>query len=415
MAFANGVGGQLVIGVDDKTRTILGITDNERDRFYEDFPNSLYDATTPHLFAQLYEKNFGERSVLIVEIPYGVKKPYFIKNEGIPKGVYLRVGASTRKASPEYVEELHREGKRTTFDEEAIQQSTAILSAELLENFYGTKPTKKQLISDKIITQSHSSIEQYYPTILGALFFCSEPHRYLPESMVICTRFGTGLRDILQTQEITGPLPQQAEESFKLIYSWLERDLRLQTTKLQGKIPVPQEALREAIMNSLIHRKYSIPGAIKIAAYNDRLEVFNPGCFPGLVDINHLGDGVTYLRNPHIARLARKMRLVEKLGTGIRLIFESCKQAKIKTPSYHEEGDFVKLKFYFAPGKSISDSDLDAILKLIEPRGECTIKDVMNHLEISRNTATRRVNQLITQKKLIRSGKGPSVKFIRKK
>ncbi len=78
---------------------------------------------------------------------------------------------------------------------------------------------------------------------------------------------------------------------------------------------IPQIAIREAIINALVHRKYSIPGAIKIALYDDRLEIFSPGNFPGLVDVNNLGDGTTYLRNPHLVMLARKMKLVEKLGS----------------------------------------------------------------------------------------------------
>ncbi|MBI4357634.1 MAG: putative DNA binding domain-containing protein [Gammaproteobacteria bacterium] len=414
VAFANGVGGQIIIGIDDENRKIVGITDIERDKLFENFPNSLYDSTTPNLFAQMYEKNCGEHSVLIIEVPYGLKKPYFVKREGLPNGVYLRIGSSTRRTNQETVEELYREGRRITFDEEPLQQKLEILSQELLKGFYGTHPTKNRLLADKIITQSGSSIERYYPTVAGALMFSEAPHQYLPEALVICTRFGSGNREIIQTEEIVGALPIQIEQSFALIYSWLERDFSLQTTQLLGRGLIPKDALREAIINALIHRKYSTPGAVKIAVYKDRLEIFNPGGFPGLVNINHLGDGTTYLRNPVLARLARKMRLVEKLGTGIRLIFDSCKKQGIKTPSYHEDGDFVKIRFYFEPSKNTkSTSGSDAILKLIELRNELTIKDVMNYCDISRNTATRRLNQLIKGKELVRYGKGPSVKFIK--
>ena len=148
-----------------------------------------------------------------------------------------------------------------------------------------------------------------------------------------------------------------------------------------------------------------IPGAIKIAVYDDRIEIFSRGGFPGLVDVKHLGDGTTFLRNPNIARLARKLGLVEKMGTGIKLIFESCRKAGLTPPEFHEEGDFVKVIFFFQPSKKADISDEESILELAKLRTELTISEVMNYLGVSRNTATRKLNRLIQQKKLIRKGK----------
>lgn len=412
IAFANGSGGRIIIGVDDKTREIIGVTDKERDKLYDEFPNSLFDATSPNLFAQIYEKNFNSKSVLIIEIPPGLKKPYFLKKGGIPQGVYLRVGSSTRRANQEYVEDLVREGHRMTYDEETVTTTIDALSEDLIELFYKLHPTKKRLLSDKIITTQPANIEKYQPTVAGILLFCEEPQRHIPEAAVICTRFGEGgKRNIIQTEEISGNLTKQIETSFNLIKSWLRRDYKLKGTKMKGQLPIPAEALREGIVNALIHRKYSIPGATKIAVYNNFLEIFNPGCFPGLVDINNLGDGTTYLRNPVIARIAHKMGLIEKLGSGIRLIFDSCRMAGLKAPRYNEDGDFVKVTFSFELERNIQQSDYATILQLVGVKGEFTINDVMKLLKVSRNTATRKLNKLIKENKLVRYGKGPSVKF----
>jgi len=412
IAFANGSGGRVMIGIEDNTRRIIGITEEDRDKIYNDFLNSLYDSTSPNIFAQIYENNYNGVLILTIKIPPCPKKPYFLKNEGIPKGVYLRVGSSTRIATKEYVEDLIREGQRINFDEEPINQNIFILSKNLLKNFYEIKVTNTRLFADKLITHAAANNDGYLPTIAGTLLFCETPENFIPEAFIICTRFeGIAGRNIIQTEEITGNLEKQAEISFKLITSWLLRDYQLSKTKLKGKLPIPQEALREAIINSLIHRKYSIPGAIKIAIYDDRLEIFSPGCFPGLVDINNLGDGTTYLRNPTIARIAHKMGLVEKLGSGIRLIFDSCKKMRLKKPIYSEEGDFVKITFYFQREKNVEKSDEDNILELAKIKKEITIGDIMGQLSISRNTATRKINALIKQSKITRVGKGPSTKF----
>jgi len=415
IAFANGVGGQIVIGVDDESRKIIGIDDELRKRIYDDFPNSLYDSTNPSLLAQIYEKNYNERSVLIIEIPQSYKKPCFVKKEGIPKGVYLRVGSHTKRASQEYIEELMRESHRISFDEQPIHQPIEILSQDLLTSLYGKNITKRRLISDKVISQSAANAEMYFPTVAGVIHFCETPHAYIPEAVIICTQFkGISGREIIQTQEVFGNLAQQAEVSLKLVTSWITRNFTLRGVRLTGKTVIPEIALREAILNALIHRKYFIPGAVKIALYDDRLEIFNPGCFPGLVDINHLGDGTTFLRNPFIARIARNLSLIEKMGTGIKLMMEACKNAGLNPPEFHEDGDFVKVVFSFQPMRNRKLGDEEAILELAKIKLEIAVNEVMECLGVSRNTATRKLNQLIKNKTLTRIGKGPAVRYLLK-
>lgn len=413
IAFANGVGGRIIIGVDDKTHEICGINERLRKRVYDEFPNSLYDSTSPSLLAQIYEKNFNEHSVIVIKIPQSLKKPCFNKKEGIPKGVYLRVGSSTRRAGEEYIEELMRESRRISYDEEPIHQPLEILSKELLYQVYGSAQTKRRLFADKVIIQSGTNSEIFFPTVSGTIHFSENPEKYIPEATILCTQFkGISGREIIQTQEVTGHLEQQADISLKLIKSWISHPFHLQGIKLKGRAKIPEEALREAIANALIHRKYFIPGSIKIAVYDNRLEIFSPGGFPGLVDVNHLGDGTTFLRNPNIARIARKLGIVEKMGTGIKLIFDSCKKAGLRTPEFHEEGDFVKVIFFFQPSKNLKLSDEKLILELAKMKSELNVMEVMDYLKISRNTATRKLNSLIKQKKLLRIGRGPSVRYV---
>ena len=414
VAFANGFGGKIIIGIDDKTRRLTGITDADRDRLYDEFTNSLYDSTSPTIFAHIFEKRYGNKAVLIIEIPPSPKKPYFVKTEGIPKGVYVRIGSNTRRASPDYIEELMREGSHTAFDEEAIHQSPSVLSKEWLKDFYGGRVTQNKLFADRIITPYPSRKEKHLPTVTGILLFAEKPHLYLPEATVLCSRFkGISGRQIIQSQELHGPIDILATDSLTLASSWMETNFKLDQVQLKGSLPIPKSALREGILNALLHRKYSIPGAVKIAIYDNRCEIFSPGCFPGVIDINSLGDGTTYLRNPNLVRLARKMGLVEKLGSGIRLIFDTCRKAGLKQPEYSESGDFVKLTFFFNPAKNTKQSDESIILALFTTREQIKVTDVMNVLGISRNTATRKLGALLQSEKLVRYGKGPAVVYLK--
>jgi ATP-dependent DNA helicase RecG len=412
IAFANGTGGRIVIGVEDKTREIIGITEKERIRIQDDFPNSLYDSASPYLIPQIYEQNFGAKSVAIIEIPASPRKPYFLKTAGVANGTYIRIGSSTRKANQEYIQDLLREGQRLTFDEEIVHQPIDILDMELLKHFFGKSITNKRLLADKIIIHQAANKELLAPTVTGVLMFSDQPHTYISEALIRCSRFkGKEGRDILRTEEITGSIEQQSVMVMKILEAWLSTDYELHGAKLTGNLPIPHEALREAILNALLHRKYNIPGAIKIAIYDDRLEIFSPGCFPGLIDINNLGDGITYLRNPNLVKLARHMRLIETLGTGIRLIFDSCYKAGVKAPVFHDEGDFVKVVFYFQAHLESKISDIDTILNFMKSRKQTTSSEISRYLGISRNTAIRKLNILIEKDHIIKIGKGPSIKY----
>lgn len=414
VAFANTAGGSIVIGVEDDTRKIIGVTEKDRERIYFDFPNSLYDSTAPGLFAHIYEKNMGEKTVLIVEVPLSARKPVYVKQEGMPKGVYIRVGASNRRAQETHVEDLIREGKRDYYDEEPTKATLEDLSSLILSECYGKNPTEKRLLADGVITNCINS-KKYCATVAGTLMFHESPDQYIPEALILCTQFsGKEGRKIIQTRELKGPASLLVSDTLALLSHWLARDYSLSEGRLTGHMILPKEALREAIVNALLHRKYSISGAVKIALYDDRLEIFSPGSFPGLVDINNLGDGTTCLRNPHLAQIARRLHLVEKLGTGIRHIFDVCRKQGLKKPEYREDGDYVKVIFYFSPDKNKYSEAEGAILALTGLRAAISVSDVVALLGVSRNTATRRLNELIEKGLIARYGKGPGVRYMKK-
>ncbi len=308
--------------------------------------------------------------------------------------MYLRVGSSTRRASEEYIEDLYRQQRNIHYDESPSSIFFEQLDRDLLKEVYGYRKDQKIFLMDKVAVRSERNPKRILATNAGILFFTENPDEYIPESIIICTQFkGRTGRDIVRTSEIKGPIPALAFSALKLLESWLERDLRvLNKGNLKGNLPVPIEALREGIINALIHRKYFIPGAVKVAIYDDRVEIFSPGSLPGLLMTESLGGGTTFLRNPTIAKLARRFKLVEKLGSGVRLI---CERSRLRKPIYNEDGDFVKLTLYFEKELNTDLSDEEKIIYLAENLKKITIKDLVDRLRFSRNTATRRMNALI--------------------
>jgi len=304
-----------------------------------------------------------------------------------------------------------RENRRLSYDEEAVQTDIKILSEKLLSAHY-KKYSKEMLLEDKIITRATVNHEVFYPTVAGIMLFSDSPDRYIPEAHILCTRFaGTEGRNIIQTEEIQGPISKQIDVCFNLVSSWLKRNYELKGVRLLPKTLIPEEALREAITNAMVHRKYSIPGATKIALYDDHLEIFSPGNFPGHININNLGEGITHFRNPIIGRVAYKMGLIEKLGSGIKLIFNSCQKAGIVAPTFCEDGDYVKIKFEFTPMKDERKSDEELLLELFKSTPTLSIHEMIDYLERSRNTVFKALHKLIDNDLVMQVGKGPATRY----
>ena len=213
--------------------------------------------------------------------------------------------------------------------------------------------------------------------------------------------------------ELKGPIPTLVTSVVRQLSSWMERNWKMNGVRLEGVSPVPEVAIREAVVNALVHRKYNVPGPVKIAQYDHRLEIFSPGHFPGLVSIESLGDGTTYLRNPIVANLARKFKLVEKMGSGIRLIKESCAKVSLPAPAFFEGGDYVKVIFEWTskPQSESENQDVFPYHHLFDERGRLTPSRLMLETAASRRTVSRKLKQWVEQGYLQRHGKGAGVYY----
>ena len=116
VAFANGAGGRIVFGVKDAPRKIIGIPDDQLFKTEERITNCIFDLCSPNIVPEIYIQSVEDKSLLVVEIYPGAQKPYGIKKPGRPNEVYIRVGASNRKASVETIEALERQRRKVSFD-----------------------------------------------------------------------------------------------------------------------------------------------------------------------------------------------------------------------------------------------------------------------------------------------------------
>lgn len=418
IGFCNQKGGKLVLGVADD-RTIVGLSETVIEHLLESLDHAIYEACHPTIIPVLSQQRFGDKSVVVISVSAGMSKPYYRKSEGLNRGTYIRIGRSTVKATPEIIDELKWHSHNIDFEKMPIYRADLkAIDEALVQNFLDTRKnhakanvSQEVMRSYSIITEEH---HKFYPTHAGILLFGQEPQFFLSEAMVICCHMkGTEGRDAIASIDCSGTLLNQFHQAHNFLISRLSRSFTIQGMVREEKLEIPEVALREALLNLLIHRNYHLPSPSKIFIYEDRLEFFSPGNFWGPITPHQLLRGITYLRNPAICKVFREMGLVEKMGTGFIQIFKSYEEWGLPAPQIIEGDNFIKCilpRPYQLAAKNAHEPD---ILSLFYIQEEITLHDVMNKYSISRSTALRWLQSLIEQHKIMRIGKTRNVRYRR--
>jgi ATP-dependent DNA helicase RecG len=419
IGFCNHSGGRLIIGVKDD-RTIAGVNEKNIQQIIESLQQSIYQNTTPTMLPSIYSQRLHGKMLVIVEVSEGMNKPYFISQKGQSQGTYLRIGAHTMKASAEMIQELTWKSRGFFADEIPVYAGNKLsididkFSAFLKDNRkqYQAGNLDKLLANYKILTQEH---QKTYPTMGGVLTFAKNSSQYFPEAFIICSHFkGSSGRNAIASKDCLGDLFTQTNAAIEFVQSCLNQQFTITGTKRDQQLEIPFVALREMIINAVVHRNYQIAAPTKIAVFSDRVEIFSPGNFTGPLSVDQLESGITYIRNHVICRVFREAGYIEKLGSGFLTLFESYRQYQLPRPTIIEGTGYIKC-ILPRPQNNMplesSDSDENKIMRLFYVGDEISISDVELALNISRQTASRRLNALIKNNKVQRIGKGPSTKY----
>jgi ATP-dependent DNA helicase RecG len=419
IGFCNRYGGKLVIGV-DSDRNIIGIPENDIQRVIEYLDKSIFESCAPPIIPTVYSQRIGDKILLIIEVSTGMNKPYFRKSEGIDKGTYIRLGRSTVRATGEMIEDLKWQSRGRSYDMMPVYQSKEddLDKNKILDFLNSRKAPKLKTVSHQILSSYELIIEEHaatYTTVGGELLFGKNPQKFFSEATILCSHFsGISGREALGSIECTGTLLEQFYTAHHFIVSRLSKSFSIRGVKRQEVLEIPEPAIREILLNAVIHRNYHIEGPTKVAIYDNRIEIFSPGVFPGPLDTNNLKLGITFIRNKVICKVFREAGLIEKLGSGFITLFESYEKQGLHKPEVIEGEGFVKciLPRPSFGGISVNDDkELKAILTLFEVSSEIAISDVINTLHISRPTAGRRLNELINKGFIEQIGIGKGTRY----
>jgi ATP-dependent DNA helicase RecG len=343
VAFANTSGGKLLIGVDDD-RQVVGVSEEDVLTLPDRITSLIFDRCYPAILPEIYSANLDGKLVLVVEIFRGNLLPYYLQSEGKNNGTYLRVGASNRRADFEHILELERQRRNQSFDEEICREQdlVALDLGPLRDRFerLGKPLDEEKLKNLKLIKLEQGTL---YPTqglmiLLGAL----------PHVVIKCARFkGTDMSVFLDRKEYSGDLLGQLEQAEAFIKNHIH--LRGEVNGLQrtDTYELPELALREALVNAIVHRDYTNQGRdIKVGVYDDIVNIVSPGGFPSTLTIETLLDGRSEIRNRVVARVLKELGYIEQWGSGIQRIRSACLAMGLVEPLIQEKGDFIDVEFY---------------------------------------------------------------------
>jgi len=408
VAFANSAGGTIVFGVEDKTRRVLGVDDPLE--LEARITNLVSDAVRPRLLPDIEIHPWRRTYLVVVRVHPSPVMPHYVKALGQVNGVFIRVGSSSRQADQTILDEMRRMAARRSFDEEPLPDldSEAIDFRVASELFGSIRRLSRRDLEVLGLTVRHRS--KKVATVGGILLFGKDRLRLFPDAYLQAARFGGTDRTYIQdTVDFAGPLPALGEQAIGFLRKHEPVALEINASRHQERWPVPLVALREALINSLVHADYSQRGApIRLAVFDDRIEVENPGLLPFGLTIEDIRAGVSKLRNRVIGRVFKELGLIEQWGSGISRMIAACNEAGLREPVFEEVGLHFRVTLYKTPMPiERPDPIEEAILKLLAHGSGHTTAQVAKEIGRTPRATRARLASMVARGGVREIGRGP--------
>ena len=411
IAFANCEGGKLYIGVQDDG-TVVGLDDP--DGVALQISNMVRDAIKPDVTMFLRYKTIEEqgKKLVVVDIQQGTERPYYIAKKGLrPEGVYVRQGYSSVPATNTMIRRMIKETDGDHFEDlRSLEQNLTFQAAK--KEFEQCKVTfgVPQMKTLGIMNQ-----EGIY-TNLGLLLSDQCVH-----TIKAAVFEGTTQNEFKDRREFAGSLFEQMNEAYDYI------DFRNQNHSTFLKLhridrrDYPEAAVREALLNLLVHREYSFRASSFISVYLDRIEFTSIGGLISGMTLQDVMMGISVCRNAKLANVFYRLELIEAYGTGIRKIMEAY-EGSARKPKIEVTENAFKITI---PNRNIgnaSDEETEdqkesveqekRVMKLAKENGSVSRKEIEGVLGISQSTGGRLLKKMVATGQIVQIGKGKNTHYV---
>jgi len=347
IAFANLGGGMLVFGVNDN-KEIVGI--EEPFELEERIANMVYDTISPVIRIDTLFVSRESKTIVVAKVPMGIATPYYLKSKGIESGTYIRVGSTTRLADSETIRALELKKQNISYDSRPDYRFTReYINLEMAKGWFRDKKeieiTEAHLFMLKILIKENDNV---YPTVAGLLLFPAREFADYAHAKIKCAKF-KGLEPgiFIDKAEYRGSILAQIESTMKFIKANIKLSATIGEIYREEKYEYPLEALREAVINAVVHRDYMRAGRdTRVGIYDNRIEIISPGELPAAFSVDDIGKvDFSELRNHVLGRVFSELKLIEGWGLGFKKIIRLCEQHGLGRPEFIEEAQNFKVTF----------------------------------------------------------------------
>ena len=426
-AFYNTRGDTIVLGVEDGTRRLVGVANP--DAVETGVVNIIRDRCSLDVMPSIEVISYQGLEFVVVTCPQGARKPYLVSGETRP---YVRVGSSNREAQDEEVRRLYVEGSEGGFEALSCRGATI---ADLSERLMAAYVRQREATSGQRLGLSWEEAlrslgclvwqgEAWVPTNAGVMLFAEEPQRLIGQAEVACVRFkGTDVVSYIDRRDLRGPLYQLVDDAEQFIYRHMKVGRRIEGFVGVEYREYPQEAVREAIVNAVVHRDYSLRGQrIRVFMFDDRVEVYSPGTLPPGVSLEKMRrlEPQSVLRNPIVVGVFRDLgsHYIERLGTGIRRMTLAMETHGLPRPRFEEVGSEFRVTL-MGPGQrfmeetaarpawaeGLNERQVEAVLYVGE-HGGISNREYRELFNVSNYTAAMDLKDLVERRILAAEGMG---------
>lgn len=396
IAFANTAGGTIVIGIEDKSKKIIGIKDSFIQE--ERLASVICDSITPQLMPDIEIQTYRNKELIIINVPHATG-PYYLKSAGLEKGTYIRLRSTNRIVDEETLETLKNFAKNVYFDElPHLQGKTSDLDWNVINELFSRvnkKITDKNAYNLGLLTQ-HGTKE--LPTMGSIILFGINRLKLFPEAIIRCARFlGTDKNNLLDQADIETYLPLALEDAIKFVRKNTRMAAEIKELARKDIPEYPLVAVREAITNALVHADYAVKGVyISIAIFDDRMEITNPGGLPFGVTIKKALDGTSRIRNRVIAKVFYHLKWIEQWGSGIGRIIHECEQRGLQEPLFQELNNQFRVTLYsISKRKQILEKWQKDLIKYLKKHEIINTKQAALLWNVTTRTARLRLIKLV--------------------
>ena len=402
IAFANTKGGTLYIGVEDDG-TVVGV--EGADHITLQVNNMVRDSIKPDLtmFVRYETQTVEGKQIVAVTVQKGTDRPYYLGSKGLrPSGVYVRNGTSSDPATETAIRRMIKETDGDSFESmRSLEQNLSFQAAE-------SQFSKRNIPFNAAKMQTMGMVSQDGIYTNVALLLSDQ----CPSTVKAATFSGSDQAVFQDRREFTGSLFQQMEN----LYAYL--DLHNQTkATFEGLYrkdtrDYPEEALRETLMNSLVHRDYSFHASTLVSIYDDRIEFVSVGGLPTGITLDDILLGLSVCRNPKLAAIFYRLQLIEAYGTGMPKIMRAYAGSGLE-PKIEVTNNAFKITLPNRNADRIGDSSSSEqkVMNLITKKDSVTRRDVEQLLNVSQTTANRILKHMAAQGLVYQDGNGRNTAY----